>query len=128
MAESDLMEHSIYVNGSPIDIGEYVTIETSRSGNRIERWYQHRKETKDSVKKEIPVLRSDSSNGHEKSIGIEEKCLLTLEEAAKYTGIGVHKLRELSSSDDCNFVLWNGSKRMFKREKLKNYLYSAYSI
>ena len=62
------------------------------------------------------------------SIQISEKCLLTLDEASKYTGIGVNKLREISSSEDCDFVLWNGSRRMFKREKLKNYLYGAYSI
>ena len=56
------------------------------------------------------------------------ECLLTLDEAAKYTGIGVNKLREISNDDDCDFILWNGSRRMFKKEKLKNYLYGAYSI
>lgn len=62
------------------------------------------------------------------SIKLEQKCLLTLEEAAKYTGLGQHKLREISNDDNCDFVLWNGTKRMFKREKLKAYLYGAYSI
>lgn len=61
-------------------------------------------------------------------IMMEQRVLLTLEEAAKYTGIGINKLRELSSRDDCNFVLWNGTRRLLKREKLVEYLNSAYSI
>lgn len=63
-----------------------------------------------------------------KEISLEKKCLLTLEEAALYTGLGQNKLRDISSDEQCDFVLWNGAKRMFKREKLKDYLYNAYSI
>lgn len=62
------------------------------------------------------------------NVEISQKCLLTLEEAAQYTGLGMQKLRDLSSDENCGFVLWNGSKRMFKREKLVSYLYSLYSI
>lgn len=61
-------------------------------------------------------------------LDISKKCLLTMQEAGEYTGLGSQKLRDISSSDDCDFVLWNGSKRMFKREKLRDYLYSLYSI
>ena len=61
-------------------------------------------------------------------IPVWQKAMLTLEEAASYTGIGVNKLRELSNSEDCNFVLWNGSKRLLKREKLEAYLNNSYSI
>lgn len=61
-------------------------------------------------------------------IMLSQKYLLTLEEAAQYTGLGLQKLRDLSNSEDCQFVLWNGSKRMFKREKLEEYLSNAYSI
>lgn len=64
----------------------------------------------------------------EKSVPIQLKVLLTIEEAALFTGIGQNKLREISNEDDCPFVLWNGSKRMFKREKLVNFLYSTFSI
>ena len=63
-----------------------------------------------------------------KSIPITEKVLLTLEEAALLTGVGQNKLREISNGEDCPFVLWNGNKRMFKREKLIGYLCSAFSI
>lgn len=63
-----------------------------------------------------------------REIPICEKATLTLEEAAGYTGIGVNKLREISNREGCDFVLWNGSRRLFKREKLLAYLNSAYSI
>ncbi len=62
------------------------------------------------------------------AVPIQEKALLTIEEAAEYTGIGLHKLRELSSEKSCTFILWNGNKRMFKRRKLDEYLAEAYSI
>lgn len=57
-----------------------------------------------------------------------QKGLLTLEEAAEYTGLGLQKLRELSNDDRCEFVLWNGAKRMFKRRKLEEYLDNQFSI
>lgn len=59
---------------------------------------------------------------------IWEKVLLTLEEAACYTGVGINKLREMSNEENCDFVLWNGSRRLFKREKLEDYLKAAFSI
>lgn len=64
----------------------------------------------------------------QKEMEISKKCLLTLEEAASYTGIGINKLREISNEENCNFVLWNGTRRMLKREKLESYLNGAYSI
>lgn len=64
----------------------------------------------------------------QKEIEVSKKCLLTLEEAAGYTGIGINKLREISNRETCDFVLWNGTRRMLKREKLESYLNGAYSI
>ncbi len=61
-------------------------------------------------------------------VPIWEKVLLTLEEAASYTGIGINKLREISNKEDCSFIIWNGSKRLFKRAKLEEYLEKSYSI
>lgn len=63
-----------------------------------------------------------------KNVPIWEKAMLTLEEAADYTGLGLQKLRDISSGEDCDFVLWNGSKRMFKRQKLVDFLEKVYSI
>ena len=61
-------------------------------------------------------------------IPIWEKSNLTLDEAAAYSGIGINKLREISSEEDCEFVLWIGSKRLIKRKKLDEYIDKAYSI
>ena len=61
-------------------------------------------------------------------VPIWEKEFLTLEEAAAITGVGINKLRRLSDSEKCEFVIWNGSKRLLKKKKLKEYLESSYSI
>lgn len=62
------------------------------------------------------------------SFPLWEKTNLTLEEAAVYSGIGMHKLRELTDDDDCEFVVWVGSKRLIKREKFNAYIAKAFSI
>ena len=61
-------------------------------------------------------------------IPIWKKSNLTVEEAAAYCGIGSRKLREMSDSEFCPFVLWNGSKRLIKRRKLDEYLDNAYTV
>lgn len=61
-------------------------------------------------------------------IPIWEKSNLTVEEAAAYSGIGMHKIRALSDSRDCDFVLWVGSKRMIKRKAFDRFIEQAYSI
>lgn len=55
-------------------------------------------------------------------VNIKDKTLLTLYEAAALTGIGIHKLRKMTNRKDCDFVLWNGTRRMLKRERLLMYL------
>lgn len=62
------------------------------------------------------------------AIPLWEKANLTVYEAAAYSGIGADKLRELSDREDCEFVLWNGTKRLIKRKKLDEFLERAYSI
>ena len=44
------------------------------------------------------------------SVPIWKKMNLTVEEASEYSGIGTSKIKELSNSEDCPFVLWNGAK------------------
>ena len=63
-----------------------------------------------------------------KQVLLKDKPFMTLTEAARYTGVGQHKLSELSDDPECEFVFWVGKKRMFKREKLVDYLSKAYSI
>ncbi len=63
-----------------------------------------------------------------KKVLLKDKPIMNLTEAAAFTGIGMHKLCAISDDPDCEFVLWNGCKRMFKRDKLIEYLSKAYSI
>lgn len=65
------------------------------------------------LKNEVPIWR---------------KTNLTIYEAAAYSNIGLHKLREITDNDDCNFVLWVGNKRLIKRELFDKYLKDTYSI
>ena len=55
-------------------------------------------------------------------VPIWEKYCLTLDEAAAYFGIGVNKLQEMSDEPNCQFVIFNGSKRLIKRRKLEENL------
>ena len=63
-----------------------------------------------------------------KQIPIWEKSNLTLEEAAAYSGIGINKLRQITDDDDCEFVLWIGTKRLIKRRKFDEYIEKLYSL
>ena len=55
-------------------------------------------------------------------VPIWEKELLSVKEAAAYFGIGENKIREMTDNPECQSVLWVGSKRLIKREKMKKYL------
>ena len=53
---------------------------------------------------------------------------MSREEAAAYFGIGINKLRDLTSNDNCPYVLWIGSKRLIKRRPFERYLETAFSV
>ena len=67
-------------------------------------------------------------NATTQEVPIWKRSLLTVEEAALYSGIGRNKLRSLTDKDDCPFVLWIGRKRLIKREVLDEYIRQAFSI
>lgn len=50
------------------------------------------------------------------------KLTLTINEAATYTGIGIHKIEEMLEKPDCDFRLNNGKRRMIKRKEFENYI------
>ena len=61
-------------------------------------------------------------------IPVWKKTLLTLNEASAYTGLGINRLRTIANSHQNELVVWVGSKRMFKRRKLDEYLEKAISL
>ena len=63
-----------------------------------------------------------------KDCPIWEKNLLTMDEACIYFNLGSTKLRALTSDDDCEFVVWNGTRRLIKRERFAEFLDSQFSV
>ena len=63
-----------------------------------------------------------------RTVPIWEKANLTLEEAAAYYGIGINKLRALTDTDRCPYVLWVGNNRLIKRKAFEKYLERLYSV
>jgi len=61
-------------------------------------------------------------------IPVWEKSLLTLNEASAYTGLGINRLRRIANNNQNELVVWVGSRRMFKRRKLDEYLEKAVSL
>ena len=56
-------------------------------------------------------------------VPIQKKVLLTFPQAAKYSGIGENKLRELAEREECSdWIVRNGNRKLIKRERLRDYL------
>ncbi len=71
---------------------------------------------------------SNEQNCRKIVVPIWEKSCLTLEEAAAYSGIGIHKLREISNDKSCEFVLFIGTKRLIKRKLFDAWIEDKYSL
>ena len=63
-----------------------------------------------------------------RNVPIWERSLLTILEASDYTGIGINKLRGIAANSQSNLVIYVGSKKMFKRKKLDEYLDRTASV
>lgn len=60
-----------------------------------------------SIKQEVPIY---------------EKLLLTKEEAAEYSHVGINKLEELLKVPNCPFVLYVGKKKLIKRRAFEIFI------
>ncbi|MBE7054389.1 MAG: helix-turn-helix domain-containing protein [Ruminococcaceae bacterium] len=61
-------------------------------------------------------------------VPISEKVLLTVEEAACYSNIGINKISELLNNPLCEFVLHVGKKRLVKRKEFEKYIEKTLEI
>lgn len=61
-------------------------------------------------------------------VPIWQKSVLSMDEAIAYSGLGRHTLTKLSDDPDCDFIIWSGRKRLFKRKKLDEYIDKAFSV
>ena len=55
-------------------------------------------------------------------VPIGEKVMLTKEEAAAYSHVGINKLEELLKIPNCPFVLYVGKKKLIKRREFEKFL------
>ena len=61
-------------------------------------------------------------------VPIPQKLLLTVDEAAEYSNIGICKIKELASEPMCNFVLYVGRKKLIKRKEFEKYIGNTFEI
>ena len=59
---------------------------------------------------------------------LNEKKLLSVDEAAELFGIGRHKIRELTNDKNCPYALWIGGHRKIKREAFEEFVMNNSSI
>lgn len=57
-----------------------------------------------------------------RDVKVSEKILLSITEAAAYSGIGLNKLRELTNDPRCTFVLYVGKRRLIKRKAFEEFV------
>lgn len=57
-------------------------------------------------------------------IPVQEKLLITVDEAAEYTHIGTAKIREMMNDPKCGFVLKKGAYSLIKRSAFEKYILS----
>ena len=61
-------------------------------------------------------------------IPLWNKPIMSVAEAAMYTGLSANKIYERTSDEKCSFVIWIGSRRVIKRKSFEKYLERQYSI
>lgn len=64
----------------------------------------------------------------ENEVPIWEKQNLTIQEAAKYSNIGVNKLYELTNDIKCPFVLIVGKKRLIKKKAFDLFIENTFEL
>lgn len=61
-------------------------------------------------------------------IPIPEKAVLSIPEAAEYSGIGRGRLRKLCDDSDCPFSFKVGNRRMVKRKEFDQFISTTKAI
>ena len=74
------------------------------------------------------MMRKGADPVKPEPVPINEKVLLTINEAAAYSNIGINKIDSLLRAEDCDFVLRVGSKKLVKREAFEEFLRSRFAI
>ena len=59
---------------------------------------------------------------NKEKVPISQKMMLTIEEAAEYSNIGINKIRELTHRPMVTFVLHVGNKTLIKRREFEDFI------
>ena len=57
-----------------------------------------------------------------------QKYTMTTKEAARYSGIGINRLRDIMNEPACPFVLYVGTRKLVRVEEFKRWLDTIYSV
>lgn len=61
-------------------------------------------------------------------VEIKDKILLTVEEAAAYSNIGLNRIDSMTREPKCPFVLHIGRRKLVKRKEFERYLSSVIEL
>ena len=62
------------------------------------------------------------------TVPIKDKVLLTINEAAAYSNIGINRIDSMLREEGCPFVLYVGSKKLVKRAEFEKYLRTHFAV
>lgn len=77
--------------------------------------------------KEIAAYRKELEN-RKSDLPIWERKVLTCDEAAAYSGIGISRLRSMTMKKGCPFAIANGTQILIVREKFDAYMDKAEKV
>lgn len=64
----------------------------------------------------------------ENKVPIQNRSILTFEEASDYSGIGINRLRSLAHEDGCKWIIYVGTQLKIKRIALDEFILSQETI
>ncbi len=70
----------------------------------------------------------DNNGNMNEKLSEKPRLTLTISEAAKYSGIGINKLRRMAHEPDCPFAMYIGSRCVIKREAFEEFIKTAGKI
>ena len=62
------------------------------------------------------------------TVPLKEKMLLSIHEAATYSGIGINRIDAMLKKPDCPFVMYSGSHKLVKRELFENFINNTRAV
>ena len=68
------------------------------------------------------TIMNDNTKNNHISVPSWLKTMLTIREAAEYSGVGNNIIENLVNGPNCDFVLYVGRKRLIKRKQFEQFI------